>query len=198
MHGTGWLAASFCKKATPHQVEVMLKAWCCLYMTQGSLCHFRSGLPVAGEWVRGDSGTQGRTQTQAQGAAHRSQQDDGVWQVRTRAVTLAAYISAGAGIRAEALRLLRMELPLELRLMGIRMSSFFQVRQGGRYSCPPSSKCRKVIVVRACSSSSRCSRVAVCGLFVPACRSKRSALRADYDGCFAVVTSFHGNLYCLF
>ena len=54
-------------------------------------------------------------------------------QVRTRAVTLGSHISAGADIRAEALRLLRMELPLELRLMGIRMSSFFQVPRPG---CP--------------------------------------------------------------
>lgn len=59
--------------------------------------------------------------------------DGSVAQVRTRAVTLGSHISAGADIRAEALRLLRMELPLELRLMGIRMSSFFQVPQLG---CP--------------------------------------------------------------
>ncbi|KAK9834297.1 hypothetical protein WJX81_004273 [Elliptochloris bilobata] len=57
------------------------------------------------------------------------------FEVRTRAVTLGHYISAGADICAEALRLLRMELPLELRLMGIRMSSFFQVT-----SPPPGQK----------------------------------------------------------
>ena len=53
-------------------------------------------------------------------------------QVRTRAVTLGSHISSVTDISAEALRLLRMELPLELRLMGIRMSSFFQVQHGAR------------------------------------------------------------------
>ena len=62
--------------------------------------------------------------------------DGSMPQVRTRAVTMGSHISAGADIRAEALRLLRMELPLELRLMGIRMSSFFQVPaiQGHKYN----------------------------------------------------------------
>lgn len=48
--------------------------------------------------------------------------------MRTRAATLGNYVAAAAEIRAEALRLLRAELPLELRLMGIRMSTFFQAR----------------------------------------------------------------------
>ena len=73
--------------------------------------------------------TSARAQQSATGNACKA--DGSMPQVRTRAVTLGSHISAGADIRAEALRLLRMELPLELRLMGIRMSSFLQVPRPG-------------------------------------------------------------------
>ena len=45
-------------------------------------------------------------------------------QVRTRSVTLPTYIASKASIEAAALRLLEPELPIAIRLMGIRVSSF--------------------------------------------------------------------------
>ena len=48
-------------------------------------------------------------------------------QVRTRAATLPQFISASEAINSAALRLLRPELPIEIRLMGLRMSNFLEV-----------------------------------------------------------------------
>ncbi|KAK9820063.1 hypothetical protein WJX72_005623 [[Myrmecia] bisecta] len=50
------------------------------------------------------------------------------FELRTRAITLPVHVSSAEDILAPALRLLRVELPLELRLMGIRMSNFKEVR----------------------------------------------------------------------
>ena len=47
-------------------------------------------------------------------------------QLKTRAVTLGRYISSEEEIQEAALKLLRAELPVEVRLMGLRMSSFYQ------------------------------------------------------------------------
>ena len=48
-------------------------------------------------------------------------------QVRTRAATLPQAINACEAINTAALRLLRLELPIEIRLMGLRMSNFLEV-----------------------------------------------------------------------
>lgn len=45
-------------------------------------------------------------------------------QVRTRAVTLPTFVSSQESIEAAALKLLARELPIEVRLMGIRVSAF--------------------------------------------------------------------------
>lgn len=49
-------------------------------------------------------------------------------QVRTRAVTLPQHISSAQDLLVAGLRLLRPELPLELRLIGLRASNFLEVR----------------------------------------------------------------------
>lgn len=47
-------------------------------------------------------------------------------QLRTRAMTLPKYIHTASDILAAALKLLQAELPIEVRLMGLRMSSFLE------------------------------------------------------------------------
>lgn len=47
-------------------------------------------------------------------------------QLKTRAITMSRYISSEQEIQEAALRLLRAELPIEVRLMGLRMSTFYQ------------------------------------------------------------------------
>ena len=51
------------------------------------------------------------------------------FEVRTRAHSLPQHISTAAEIEAVALRLLKAELPIEIRLMGMRMSHFLEVRK---------------------------------------------------------------------
>lgn len=51
------------------------------------------------------------------------------FEVRTRAHSLPQHISTAAEIQAVALRLLKAELPIEIRLMGMRMSHFLEVRK---------------------------------------------------------------------
>jgi DNA polymerase kappa len=48
------------------------------------------------------------------------------FEVRTRAVTLNRYIHSAEDIHAAGLKLLRAELPVEIRLMGLRMSHFYE------------------------------------------------------------------------
>jgi hypothetical protein len=48
------------------------------------------------------------------------------FEVRTRAVTLPKYVSSAEDILAAGLKLLRAELPVEIRLMGLRMSHFYE------------------------------------------------------------------------
>lgn len=45
-------------------------------------------------------------------------------QIRTRATTLSKYIFSAEDIAAAALKLLKAELPITLRLLGIRLSNF--------------------------------------------------------------------------
>lgn len=52
--------------------------------------------------------------------------DDHDTQLRTRAMTLPKYMHAAADILAAALKLLHAELPIEVRLMGLRMSGFLE------------------------------------------------------------------------
>ncbi|KAL6771591.1 POLK1 [Auxenochlorella protothecoides x Auxenochlorella symbiontica] len=57
------------------------------------------------------------------------------FELRTRAMTLPKYIHTASDILAAALKLLQAELPIEVRLMGLRMSSFLeQVRDPGQLS----------------------------------------------------------------
>lgn len=51
------------------------------------------------------------------------------FEVRTRAHSLPQHISTAAEIEVVALRLLKAELPIEIRLMGMRMSHFLEVRK---------------------------------------------------------------------
>lgn len=51
------------------------------------------------------------------------------FEVRTRAQSLPQHIWTAADIEAVALRLLKAELPIEIRLMGMRMSHFLEVRK---------------------------------------------------------------------
>lgn len=51
------------------------------------------------------------------------------FEVRTRAHSLPQHISTAAEIEAVALRLLKAEVPIEIRLMGMRMSHFLEVRK---------------------------------------------------------------------
>lgn len=48
------------------------------------------------------------------------------FEVRTRATTLSRYIASANDIFQTAVHLLRAELPVELRLMGLRMSNFYE------------------------------------------------------------------------
>lgn len=48
-------------------------------------------------------------------------------QVRTRAATLPQHVDSCEAILAAALRLLRPEQPIDVRLMGLRMSNFLEV-----------------------------------------------------------------------
>lgn len=48
------------------------------------------------------------------------------FEVRTRAVTLTRYIHTAEDILAAGIKLLRAELPVEIRLMGLRMSHFYE------------------------------------------------------------------------
>lgn len=48
------------------------------------------------------------------------------FELRTRAVTVDRYISSSEDILAAALKLLRAEMPVEIRLMGLRMSQFYE------------------------------------------------------------------------
>ncbi|KAK9862385.1 hypothetical protein WJX84_004497 [Apatococcus fuscideae] len=50
------------------------------------------------------------------------------FELRTRAHTSSQFISSVADIRNVALRLLRAEMPIAIRLMGLRMSSFQEIR----------------------------------------------------------------------
>ena len=50
-------------------------------------------------------------------------------QLRTRATTLNHYISSADELYAAGLRLLQAELPVELRLMGLRVSNFLEQRR---------------------------------------------------------------------
>ena len=51
------------------------------------------------------------------------------FEVRTRAHSLPQHISTAPEIEAVALRLLKAEVPIEIRLMGMRMSHFLEVRK---------------------------------------------------------------------
>ncbi len=51
------------------------------------------------------------------------------FEVRSRAHSLPQHISTASEIEAVALRLLKAELPIEIRLMGMRMSHFLEVRK---------------------------------------------------------------------
>ena len=51
------------------------------------------------------------------------------FEVRTRAHSLPQYISTFDEIIAPAMRLLKAEMPIEIRLMGMRMSHFLEVRK---------------------------------------------------------------------
>lgn len=51
------------------------------------------------------------------------------FEVRSRAHSLPQHISTASEIAAVALRLLKAELPIEIRLMGMRMSHFLEVRK---------------------------------------------------------------------
>lgn len=51
------------------------------------------------------------------------------FEVRTRAHSLPQYISTFEEIVAPAMRLLKAEMPIEIRLMGMRMSHFLEVRK---------------------------------------------------------------------
>ena len=51
------------------------------------------------------------------------------FEVRTRAQSLPQYISTFEEIVAPAMRLLKAEMPIEIRLMGMRMSHFLEVRK---------------------------------------------------------------------
>ena len=51
------------------------------------------------------------------------------FEVRTRAHSLPQYISSFDEIIAPAMRLLKAEMPIEIRLMGMRMSHFLEVRK---------------------------------------------------------------------
>jgi len=51
------------------------------------------------------------------------------FEVRSRAYSLPQHISTASEIEAVALRLLKAELPIEIRLMGMRMSHFLEVRK---------------------------------------------------------------------
>ena len=46
--------------------------------------------------------------------------------MRTRALTLDRYVCSADDIGQAALRLLRAELPVEVRLLGLRMSNFYE------------------------------------------------------------------------
>ena len=58
------------------------------------------------------------------------------FELKTRATTLDHYISTAEELISVGLKLLRAELPIELRLMGLRLSSFFEVgkRDSGQKS----------------------------------------------------------------
>ena len=51
------------------------------------------------------------------------------FEVRSRAHSLPQHISTASEIEAVALRLLKAELPIEIRLMGMRMSHFLEIRK---------------------------------------------------------------------
>jgi len=51
------------------------------------------------------------------------------FELRSRAHSLPQHISTASEIEAVALRLLKAELPIEIRLMGMRMSHFLEVRK---------------------------------------------------------------------
>lgn len=51
------------------------------------------------------------------------------FEVRTRAHSLPQYISTYEEIFTAAMRLLKAEMPIEIRLMGMRMSNFLEVRK---------------------------------------------------------------------
>lgn len=51
------------------------------------------------------------------------------FEVRTRAHSLPQYVSTYEEIFPVAMRLLKAEMPIEIRLMGLRMSHFLEVRK---------------------------------------------------------------------
>lgn len=53
-----------------------------------------------------------------------------MFQIRSRAATLPGHVSSSAEILGPALRLLRQEYPVTVRLLGIRCSGFLEGLEG--------------------------------------------------------------------
>ncbi|XP_039139303.1 DNA polymerase kappa isoform X1 [Dioscorea cayenensis subsp. rotundata] len=76
------------------------------------------------------------------------------FEVRTRATSLQTYIHSKEDILAHASKLLKAELPLSLRLMGLRMSQFYDVKPGRH---DPMQKTLKNFIIKDASQSTSCS-----------------------------------------
>lgn len=95
------------------------------------------------------------------------------FEVRTRAITLPCYVSSPEEILNPMLKLLVMELPMKIRLMGVRVSNFWEEKKNPDQASilnfvtrEEPSKFRGLTNIRVAHDNTECARTKICFCFV--------------------------------